>query len=109
MVGDPVKCGVGEDEIVVSLARERTNVSVIEPQTVTREGSALGQHRRRVVDADRLPCRKPPVQLPRQFTSTAAKIDDTHSWTWLHQIEQIEERLRPLVTEPPVLLWIPVS
>ena len=75
-----------------------------EPETVAREGRALGQHRRRVVDADRLSRRKPPVQLPRQLAGTAPEIDHAHSWPWLHEIEQIEERPRPLVAKPFVLL-----
>ena len=108
VVGDPVQRGVGEDEVVVSLTRERADVSRLEPQTVAREGRALGQHRRRVVDADRLSRRKPPVQLPRQLAGTAAEIDHAHSWPWLHEIEQIEEGPRPLVAKPPVLLRIPV-
>ena len=109
VVGDPVQRGVGEDEVVVSLARERADVSLLEAETVAREGRALGQHRRRVVDADRLPRREPPVQLPRQLAGAAAEIDDAHSRPRLHQIEQIEEGLRPLVAEPPVLLRIPVG
>ena len=109
VVGDPLQRGVGEDEVVVSLARERADVSLLERQTVAREGRALGQHRRRVVDADRLSRRKPPVQLPRQLAGAAAEIDHAHVRPRLHQIEQIEEGPRPLVAKPLVLLRIPVG
>ena len=54
VIGNPLQRGVGEDEVEVSLARKRADVSLLEPETVAREGRALGQHRRRVVDADRL-------------------------------------------------------
>src|SRR5215207_5354126 len=57
VIGNPLQRGVGEDEIKGCLARERAKVFLLEPETVAREGRALGQHRWRVVDADRLPCR----------------------------------------------------
>jgi hypothetical protein len=109
VIGNPLQRGVGEDEIEISLTCERVDVFLLEPETAAREGHAFGQHRRRVVDADRLPRRKPPVQLPRQFTGPAAEIDRAHLRPRLHQIEQIEEGSRPLVAKPLVLRWIPIS
>ena len=109
VIGNPVQRGVGEDEVEVSVAGKVADISRLEPEPVARERRALGQHRRRVVDADRLPRRKPLVQLPRQLAGAAAEIDHAHAGSRLHQIEQIEEGPRPLVAKPPVLLGIPVG
>ncbi len=109
MVGNPLDGRVGEDEVVGAIRRERPDVPPLEPEAVARERRCPGQHRQGGVDADRLPCRQPPVHFPRQLARAAPQVDHAHTGAGLHQIEQVEKGLRPLVAEPLVLLGVPVG
>ena len=109
VIGRPVERGVGEDEIVFVIAGERADVAGREAQAVARVGRGLRQHRRRVVDAERLPRSEMAVERPRQLAGAAPEIDDAHPRPWLHQRHQIEEGLRPLVAKAAVLLGVPVG
>jgi hypothetical protein len=47
------------------------------------------------------------VQRPRQLSGATAEVDDAASRARLDQIEEIEERGRPLALEPLVLGRVP--
>ena len=78
------------------------------PATGVRRG--VGEHRRRVVDADHVGDREPLGGLRRQLAGAAAEVDGAAERSvGRDQADEIPERLRPLGGELPVLRGIPVG
>ena len=114
MIGHPLQAGVGEHEVVRGLVRDvaapRADVAVLEPHAGTGGGRSVGEHRRRVVDADHLADPEPLGGQRRQLARAAPEIDGPADRSiGGDQRDQVPERLRPLGRELAVLRRIPVG
>src|SRR5205085_7812081 len=96
-------------DIETIVAAECCDVAVAERDTVNAQRVRTTQHRRRVVDADRLRGAESPMGLRRQFTGATAQIQNPGRVQRLDQSQEVEERGRALDRKALVLFWIPCA
>ena len=118
MIGHPLQAGVGEHQVVPVARRAAgrgvgapcADVAELEPHAGAGVRHGVGEHRRRVVDADHVIDPEPFGGLRGQRTVAAPEVDGAGDRSvGRDQADQVPERLRPLGGELAVLRRVPVS
>jgi len=105
VVLEPLEGGVREHE--VELARERSNVPLLEAEPAACMGNRLREHGLGAVEAEGAGGPGAFVEDPGELASATAEVNSSPAGHRFDQGEEVEEGPAPLVAEAVVLVGIP--